>query len=101
VSARRPLPRWLTPESIGLDWSTFMAAKNKELERLNGVYLRLLAGAGVDYVEGRGKIVGPHLVEVDGKRFTVGRSKCLPCALCWIRQYLPPPPGQGGALFSS
>jgi glutathione reductase (NADPH) len=48
-----------------------MDNKNKELDRLNGVYIRLLKGANVDYFEGRGVIVDPHTVEVDGRRITV------------------------------
>ena len=46
------------------------SAKNAELARLNGVYLRLLDGAGVDYVEGRGRIVDAHTVAVGDKTFT-------------------------------
>ena len=45
--------------------------KNKELDRLNGVYMKILDGAGVKYHEGRGTIVDAHTVDVDGKRFTV------------------------------
>lgn len=48
-----------------------MDNKNKELERLNGVYLKLLEGSKVDYHEGRGRIVDAHTVEVEGRRFTV------------------------------
>jgi glutathione reductase (NADPH) len=35
------------------DWKRLIAAKSKEIERLNGVYVNLLKGAGVDYYEGR------------------------------------------------
>jgi len=59
--------------SIGaptLDWARLIAAKDAELDRLNGVYLRLLAGAGVEVVEGHGVLVDPHTVEVGGRRFT-------------------------------
>lgn len=53
-----------------IDWAALVAAKNKELDRLNGVYLRLPRDAGVALVEGRGVIVAPHTVEVSGKRYT-------------------------------
>jgi glutathione reductase (NADPH) len=56
-----------------LDWARLVAAKDAELDRLNGVYLRLLAGAGVELVEGRGVLVDPHTVEVQGRRFTAER----------------------------
>lgn len=54
------------------DWSTLVANKNREIERLNGVYDGLLSGAGVTHVEGHGKIVDPHTVEVAGKTYTAG-----------------------------
>jgi glutathione reductase (NADPH) len=56
-----------------LDWAKLVAAKDAELDRLNGVYLRLLAQAGVEVFEGRGTIVDPHTVEVRGRRFTAER----------------------------
>lgn len=49
--------------------------KNKELDRLNGVYKKLLDGANVAYFEGFGKVLDPHTVEVDGKKFTVSRPQ--------------------------
>ena len=42
----------------------FMAAKRKELMRLNGAYQNTLGGAKVTLMEGRGKVLGPHEVEV-------------------------------------
>jgi glutathione reductase (NADPH) len=61
---------WNTPENIELDWKKFQDKKNSELQRLNGVYDKLLAKAGVKYIEGRGKLVDAHTVDVDGKRYT-------------------------------
>lgn len=61
---------WNT-ERPGLTWQRFMENKNKELERLNGVYMKLLEGSKVDYHEGRGCVVDAHTVEVNGRRFTV------------------------------
>lgn len=48
-----------------------MQNKNKELDRLNGVYMKLLNNAGVEYIEGRGTLVDAHTVEVEGKQYTV------------------------------
>ena len=53
----------------------------QELQRLNGVYDKLLAKAGVTYIEGRGKLVDVHTVDVDGKRYTV-RGSVGVCACC-------------------
>jgi glutathione reductase (NADPH) len=52
------------------DWSTLINAKNTEISRLNGIYERMLNNAGVAIHDGRARIVDPHTVEVNGKRFT-------------------------------
>ena len=48
----RPPPcrpaRWQLPGEPTLDWQSFLAKKNAELKRLNGVYLNLLNNSGVD-----------------------------------------------------
>ena len=61
---------WDIPGNPTLNWGTFMEKKNEELKRLNGVYMRLLEGAGVDVHMGRGTIVDAHTVAVNGKTFT-------------------------------
>ena len=63
---------WTVPEPT-FDWSKLLAAKNKELDRLRGVYGRLLRDSGVTLVEGRGRLVDAHTVEVAGKRYTAER----------------------------
>lgn len=50
------------------DWSTLIERKNTEIERLNGVYERMLGNAGVTIHDGRARIVDPHTVEVNGER---------------------------------
>ncbi|XP_011079991.1 glutathione reductase, chloroplastic [Sesamum indicum] len=52
------------------DWSTLIANKNAELQRLTGIYKNILKNAGVALIEGRGKIVDPHTVEVNGKLYS-------------------------------
>jgi len=52
------------------DWGALVAAKNRELDRLEGIYRKLLSDSGVKLLEGRGRLVDPHTIEVDGKRFT-------------------------------
>ncbi|GMH02376.1 hypothetical protein Nepgr_004215 [Nepenthes gracilis] len=52
------------------DWSTLLANKNAELQRLTGIYKNILKNAGVTLIEGRGKIVDPHTVDVDGKLYS-------------------------------
>jgi len=60
---------WTVPEPK-MDWKKLQAAKDKELDRLNSVYKRLLRDSGVQLIEGRGRVVDPHTVEVAGKRYT-------------------------------
>lgn len=48
------------------DWPRLIANKNKELDRLEGVYHRLLRDAGVDELTGTGRVVDAHTVEVAG-----------------------------------
>ncbi len=46
------------------DWSRLIQNKNQEIARLNGIYRRILAGAGVEIILGRGHIEGPNTVSV-------------------------------------
>ncbi|KAK6141591.1 hypothetical protein DH2020_024659 [Rehmannia glutinosa] len=52
------------------DWSTLIANKNAELQRLTGIYKNILKNADVTLIEGRGKIVDPHTVDVNGKLYS-------------------------------
>ena len=53
-----------------LDWARLVEAKDRELDRLNGIYVRMLRDAGVTLIEGFARILDPHTVEVAGKRYT-------------------------------
>ncbi len=55
------------------DLAALIGAKNAETERLEGIYRRMLADGGVTLIEGFGRIVDPHTVEVGGRRITAGR----------------------------
>ncbi|MCU0070613.1 glutathione-disulfide reductase [Pseudomonas koreensis] len=52
------------------DWATLIANKDREINRLNGIYRNLLVNSGVTLHEAHAKIVGPHEVEVNGERYT-------------------------------
>ena len=49
------------------DWPTLIANKDREIERLNGVYAKMLAGAGVNVIQGRATLSGPNSVLVNGQ----------------------------------
>jgi len=57
----------------GLDWARFIANKNKEISRLNGVYANMLKNGGVQVLPGRATLVDAHTVEVAGKRYTADK----------------------------
>ncbi len=52
------------------DWATLRDAVAKEVDRLNGVYLRLLDGAGVKLHMGRGRLMDRHTLDVAGQTIT-------------------------------
>uniref|UniRef100_A0A2P2LI30 glutathione-disulfide reductase n=1 Tax=Rhizophora mucronata TaxID=61149 RepID=A0A2P2LI30_RHIMU len=78
------------------DWSTLMANKNAELQRLTGIYKNILTNANVTLIEGRGKIVDPHTVEVDGKLYSARHI----LVSVGGRPFIPPIPGSEYAIDS-
>eukprot|EP00891_Asterochloris_glomerata_P007600 jgi/Astpho2/7600/Aster-02504 len=52
------------------DWQALRESKNKELQRLSTVYKKNLESGKVDFIEGLGKVVDEHTVEVKGKRYS-------------------------------
>ena len=60
---------WASGEPA-FDWSTLIANKNREIERLNGIYRKLLVDNGVKLLEGHARLVGGQHVEVDGQRYS-------------------------------
>lgn len=50
------------------DWATLIANKNREIQRLNGIYRNLLVNSGVSLFEGHARILDAHTVEVNGQR---------------------------------
>jgi len=59
-----------TVGATSFDWAALIAAKDKEIARLNGIYRKILDGAKVDIVEGYATIEDAHTVSVNGKRYT-------------------------------
>ena len=69
-------------------WERLISAKTDEIERLNGIYGRILDNAGVEKFEGAGRVVGPHEVEVtaaDGtkKTYTAKNILLAPGGRAW------------------
>ncbi len=62
---------WNVPiDGISFDWPTLVANKNTEIERLNGIYGRLLENAGVTVIDGTASIKDPNTIVVGGKEYT-------------------------------
>ena len=55
------------------DWAKLIAAKDAEIGRLNGIYRRLLEGAGTQIFEARARFIDAHTVEVGESRVTAER----------------------------
>jgi glutathione reductase (NADPH) len=53
-----------------LDWRRLVANKNHEIDRLEGVYRRVLSDAGVRILEGRARLLDANTVEIAGRRHT-------------------------------
>lgn len=78
-------------------WPQLITAKNKEIDRLNGVYKRILRENGVDLLEGRGVVIDEHTVQVGDK--TVTAEKILIAVGGW--PFLPDIPGIEHAITSN
>ncbi|MGB2439347.1 MAG: glutathione-disulfide reductase [Candidatus Puniceispirillaceae bacterium] len=60
-------------EGISHSWPKLIAAKDKEIARLEGIYRNLLKSTGADLIEGWGRLAGPHEVAVGDKIYTAER----------------------------
>lgn len=54
----------------GFDWSTLIAHKNTEIERLNSIYGNLLNNSGVTLLNGHARVIDAHTVEVNGQQYS-------------------------------
>ncbi|MEE3914642.1 glutathione-disulfide reductase [Pseudomonas viridiflava] len=55
------------------DWPTLIANKDREINRLNGIYRKLLVDSGVTLHEGHARIVGAQKVEINGQTYSAER----------------------------
>jgi len=58
------------PVTPAFDWSALIANKNREIERLNGIYGRLLENSGVKIYHGHARLLDAHTVLVGDQRVT-------------------------------
>lgn len=63
---------WDVP-SATLNWPRLISNKNAEIERLNGIYGKLLDRTGVDVHYGTAKFIDEHTIEVAGVQYTADK----------------------------
>lgn len=51
-------------------WPALISAKDREIDRLNGIYIKMLADAGVTTIEDEGRLVDAHTVAIGGRMVT-------------------------------
>ncbi|MEM7468482.1 MAG: glutathione-disulfide reductase [Pseudomonadota bacterium] len=81
----------------GFEWQRLIANKNKEIERLNGIYESLLTNAGAKIYNGRAKLINEHTVEVNGEQ--VSAERILVAVGGW--PFVPDIPGAEHAITSN
>lgn len=67
---------WSKPES-SFDWTKLIANKDKEIDRLNGIYIKNLTAAGVEIFQSRAEFVDPHTINLTGPGKTVTAKRIL------------------------
>lgn len=51
-------------------WKKLVENKNREIQRLNGVYKRILGEAGVEIIDGHAVLIDPHTVRINGNNIS-------------------------------
>ncbi len=59
-----------TIDGATFDWKTLIANKDREIQRLNGIYRSILVDSGVTLIQAHARLVDAHTVEVEGKQYT-------------------------------
>ncbi|WP_144982797.1 glutathione-disulfide reductase [Halomonas sp. C22] len=92
---------WQMSAPPTFDWSTLRDNKTSEIKRLNGIYQRMLEGAGVTLLNGRARLAGPHQVVLtqEGQEITYSAEKILLATGGW--PWVPEFPGSELALTSN
>ena len=89
---------WTVGET-SFDWKTLVANKDKEIDRLNGIYIRNLEKAGVEIIECRATLKDAHTVHLVGEKRDVTADKIL--IAVGAAPFLPDIPGIEHAITSN
>ena len=87
---------WSSP-GFEFSWETLIRNKEKEINRLNGIYKSILDDNGVTVYEARARIEGPHELYIDDRRITAKYILLAVGGWPWIPDY----PGSEFAISSN
>lgn len=85
------------PEQVGFDWPTLVANKNREIERLNGIYGRLLDNANVTLFRGKASLEDGHRIRIGDTVLSTDRIAIATGSWPWV----PDVPGREHLLSSN
>mgnify|MGYP005997257317 CR=1 FL=1 len=80
------------------NWARFMAAKNAEIDRLEGIYAKNLKAAGVTLYDARAIVTGPHEVTLSSDQVITAKT-ILVATGGW--PFVPDIPGKELAITSN
>lgn len=92
---------WQLPEPAHFDWATLRDNKISEIKRLNGIYQRMLEGAGVALFNARATVVDAHTASLKSEQgdLAITAKKILLATGGW--PWIPDFPGSEYALNSN
>ena len=64
---------WTLPGEPSFSWKKLIANKDAEIDRLNGIYKKLLAGSNIELFESRAVLKDAHTIAVGDKTVTADR----------------------------
>ena len=56
-----------TIDGARFDWTKLIEAKNRELDRLNGIYIKMLRDSKVEIIDGHAQIAGAGRIAINGR----------------------------------
>lgn len=88
-----------TVGKCSFDWKTLVANKDKEIDRLNGIYIRNLEKAGVEIIQSRATIKDAHTVRLEAEDLEVTAERIL--IAVGATPFMPDVPGIEHAISSN
>ncbi|MBA1279254.1 MULTISPECIES: glutathione-disulfide reductase [Pseudomonadaceae] len=86
-----------TIDGATFDWKTLIANKDREIQRLNGIYKNLLTDSGVTLLQAHARLIDAHTVEVEGRHYRA--EHILVATGGW--PFVPEIPGREHAITSN